>query len=301
MLLRDIDKALDMQCKLVLKGTGKIFTLSRNLNIEIPLLIFEKADEFRAYLEKSKENEDISNYVGAREENGMYVIDNILVDSVIRNMIYTLNKIKSVSPQILTIDSGNIVTRLRFHHDYLKEVTETIAEFVTPSREKIIEIDIEPCKGLSYLFENRNKKTPVSVLSFEVPVNIYDDENVLNIMRKGSIIELSNDKVSEGGRRAILFSSSNPGDLTPIAKNIYGISVKNLFLNSLSDLADFKGIRLFHIFGRLENERIKIIVFLKTIDVSNYLAVLFSLIKENSLDIYLSLCQRYDYSIWEFL
>lgn len=301
MLLRDIDKALDMQCKLVIKGTGKIFTLSRSLNIEIPLLILEKSNEFRAYLEKSKENEDISSYLGAREENSMYVIDNLLVDSVVWNILFSLNKINSVSPQILTIENGNIVTRLRFHHDYLKEVSETIAEFIVPSGEKVIEIDIEPCKGLSNLFENRNKRSPMSVLSFEVPANVYDDENVLNILRKGAIIELTNNKVSENARCGILFSNYNPGGLAHLAENIYEISIKNLFLNSLSDLADFKGIKRFSIFGKLQNERIKIIVFLNRIDVNKYLTVLFSLVKENNLDIYLSLCQRYDYSIWEFL
>lgn len=307
MLIREIGSRLDMQCKIVFHASGRLFRVSGIMGMEMPVFI-TKGDRYsmRAYINELPKDDafDAASYINARKEGDRYLVDgmeNFLCKEILE-ALDRLNGVTSTTSFIYTIENGHLILSFRFHSRFLHEVSDAIRPlFGDPSC--VEDVEIMPSRGLESLVSNRNSRTRLAAIEYDVPASLYNDEVVIRELSLGGVIELTNVSLRSGSFRMILYTASgNKLDgMREIETGIYETDLKNDFLDALVNLENYIGVQRFNVFGRISGDRLRILVFVRMREMVRYIKTIFSLSQSSGVDIHLLLAQGITEDLWSYL
>jgi len=132
MLVNQIGNKLDMKCRLYINISSYFFKVSAVHNITIPVFLKEIDNELyiKAFIEKNNIDMAIKNlmsFLESEERNNYYIITEKLFDNNIKDLLDQLFKIPSLIMAEPSIESGKLIIRFRFHHNYSKKVSDVLS------------------------------------------------------------------------------------------------------------------------------------------------------------------------------
>ena len=305
MLIKEIERKLDMECRFTIARGGSILKLSRFVRSSIPVLFNTsfRNNTLTAYIPKDEvtSSSNFTKFLNVKRETTENIVVDFPLESEVSDCLREISIIPSVSSILLNIESGKLIVRFHFHHSFGGELSELLQKYMDKFFEDVI---IRPAHGIISLLQRKDENVPVSVLVYDIPSAVYTDPLIVPILQEGTIAELSNDTSKVGIHRIILYTSHKIEKIgTEISKDegIYDIPVNNDFLNALVDIQNSNGFQRFYVFIKYVENKLRIIVFLRNRDVRGYLNVLFSLTSRIGIKTNLVFSDRICESIWEFL
>ena len=305
MLIKEIERKLDMECRFTIARGGSILKLSRFVRSSIPVLFNTsfRNNTLTAYIPKDEvtSSSNFTKFLNVKRETTENIVVDFPLESEVSDCLREISIIPSVSSILFNIESGKLIVRFHFHHSFGGELSELLQKYMDKFFEDVI---IRPAHGIISLLQRKDENVPVSVLVYDIPSAVYTDPLIVPILQEGTIAELSNDTSKVGIHRIILYTSHKIEKIgTEISKDegIYDIPVNNDFLNALVDIQNSNGLQRFYVFIKYVENKLRIIVFLRNRDVRSYLNVLFSLTSRIGIKTNLVFSDRICESIWEFL
>ena len=305
MLIKEIERKLDMECRFTIARGGSILKLSRFVRSSIPVLFNTsfRNNTLTAYIPKDEvtSSSNFTKFLNVKRETTENIVVDFPLESEVSDCLREISIIPSVSSILLNIESGKLIVRFHFHHSFGGELSELLQKYMDKFFEDVI---IRPAHGIISLLQRKDENVPVSVLVYDIPSAVYTDPLIVPILQEGTIAELSNDTSKVGIHRIILYTSHKIEKIgTEISKDegIYDIPVNNDFLNALVDIQNSNGLQRFYVFIKYVENKLRIIVFLRNRDVRSYLNVLFSLTSRIGIKTNLVFSDRICESIWEYL
>ena len=305
LLIKEIEKKLDMECKFTIARGGPVLGLSRFVKSSIPVLFNTASGNIMmtAYIPKDgiASSLNLTKFLNIKKETAENIVVDFPLETEVSDCLREISIIPSVSSILFNIESGKLIVRFHFHHSSGEELSGLLQRYMGKFFEDVI---IRPAHGIISHLHEKDKNVPVSVLAYDIPSAVYTDPLTVPILQEGAIAELSNDTSKVGIHRVILFTPHKIENIgTEISKDegIYEIPVNNDFLNALVDIQNSNGFQRFYVFVKYVENKLRIIVFLRKRDVRSYLNVLFSLTSKTGIKTNLVLSDRICESIWEFL
>ena len=305
MLIKEIERKLDMECRFTIARGGSILKLSRFVRSSIPVLFNTsfRNNTLTAYIPKDEvtSSSNFTKFLNVKRETTENIVVDFPLESEVSDCLREISIIPSVSSILFNIESGKLIVRFHFHHSFGGELSELLQKYMDKFFEDVI---IRPAHGIISLLQRKDENVPVSVLVYDIPSAVYTDPLIVPILQEGTIAELSNDTSKVGIHRIILYTSHKIENIgTEISKDegIYDIPVNNDFLNALVDIQNSNGFQRFYVFIKYVENKLRIIVFLRNRDVRSYLNVLFSLASKTGIKTNLVFSDRICESIWEYL
>lgn len=305
MLIKEIERKLDMECRFTIARGGSILKLSRFVRSSIPVLFNTsfRNNTLTAYIPKDEvtSSSNFTKFLNVKRETTENIVVDFPLESEVSDCLREISIIPSVSSILFNIESGKLIVRFHFHHSFDGELSELLQKYMDKFFEDVI---IRPAHGIISLLQRKDENVPVSVLVYDIPSAVYTDPLIVPILQEGTIAELSNDTSKVGIHRIILYTSHKIEKIgTEISKDegIYDIPVNNDFLNALVDIQNSNGFQRFYVFIKYVENKLRIIVFLRNRDVRGYLNVLFSLTSRIGIKTNLVFSDRICESIWEYL
>lgn len=305
MLIKEIERKLDMECRFTIARGGSILKLSRFVRSSIPVLFNTsfRNNSLTAYIPKDEvtSSSNFTKFLNVKRETTENIVVDFPLESEVSDCLREISIIPSVSSILFNIESGKLIVSFHFHHSFGGELSELLQKYMDKFFEDVI---IRPAHGIISLLQRKDENVPVSVLVYDIPSAVYTDPLIVPILQEGTIAELSNDTSKVGIHRIILYTSHKIEKIgTEISKDegIYDIPVNNDFLNALVDIQNSNGLQRFYVFIKYVENKLRIIVFLRNRDVRSYLNVLFSLTSRIGIKTNLVFSDRICESIWEYL
>ena len=305
MLIKEIERKLDMECRFTIARGGSILKLSRFVRSSIPVLFNTsfRNNTLTAYIPKDEvtSSSNFTKFLNVKRETTENIVVDFPLESEVSDCLREISIIPSVSSILFNIESGKLIVSFHFHHSFGGELSELLQKYMDKFFEDVI---IRPAHGIISLLQRKDENVPVSVLVYDIPSAVYTDPLIVPILQEGTIAELSNDTSKVGIHRIILYTSHKIEKIgTEISKDegIYDIPVNNDFLNALVDIQNSNGFQRFYVFIKYVENKLRIIVFLRNRDVRSYLNVLFSLTSRIGIKTNLVFSDRICESIWEYL
>ncbi len=281
MLINSIHSKIDMQCKLYIKVESYIFRISSVHDMVMPVFLTESNNELylRVFIEKNNMVVAMKNLMGfieSEERNNYYVLTEKIFDSNVKELIDALFKIPSVIMAEPSIENGKLVIEFRFHHNYSKKVSDVLSlKIMKPLF--IDKIEYQPAEDILTMLMKKNEKKKISVIKYKIPIESYEDKNLIDAVKKHNVIvEIIDSYKNLDYFNTIVYSDDNIDGLTKIADNIYYTKIKTVMLEKLREKANSIGIYRDAIFGTIEGNYIVMTAFLSAYRAIDYMKILFS-------------------------
>ncbi|SMD31445.1 hypothetical protein [Picrophilus oshimae] len=283
MNISDIDKKLDYKCKFsynVNISIGRLSEIYKN-----PITVFIKNDGknhyIRAYVPKTDDKNimEMMNFFDYDDFNNYYrIIQNMYSESQYK-LIEELGNIRSVVFSETDLENGMLTVRFRFSSRYRKEITDILSKYMI--RPNVINnIKITPSEGIKWLIGNKNKRTRLSVLSYDVPLSIHNNDYVSEFMMNHDSIAEVLDAYSVSNKFKMLVYTNDEmresNDVHKIDDGIYEAFVENRMLQAVREAANDAGIFRDHLFIKVDKDSINLTVILSYYRIDEYLRILFS-------------------------
>ena len=305
LLIKDIEKKLDRECKFTITRGGHVLGLSRFVKSSIPVLFNTSSGNIMmtAYIPKEgmASSLNLTKFLNIKKETTENIAIDFPLESEVSDCLREISMIPSVSSLLINIEDGKLIIRFHFHHSSGEELSGLLQRYMGRFFEDVI---IRPAHGIISLLQRKDENIPVSVLAYDIPSAVYTDPLTVPMLQEGAVAELSNDTSKVGIHRIILYTSHKMEKIgTEVSGDdgIYDIPVNNDFLNALVDIQNSNGFQRFFVFVKYVENKLRIIVFLRKRDVRSYLNVLFSVTSKTGIKTNLVLSDRICESIWEFL
>lgn len=311
MLVRDVDKRLDMRIVLKLRQDTDLFNSTRGITKKLPVYIYGKDETtwMATYFSKSDKNskmELIFKRFGATELENSFV-----VDSRINNVkdLKVINKLMEVPSFVINrsdMSDGFLNVYARFHNSQLKRVSELLAQYTADTGNSRIDW-LGPSNGILAITDLINREYPISLVSYRVPIG--EEDSVLReiVCEQGVLAEARNnlnigDKIS-----AVLYSDHDisgkyDGVETVSSKDgIYQVEIGNRFQNQVRLEANKKHIMRIRYFIKPRGNELELSVMMPETSVYEYYSILYRLARENGNNIVVSSIMPYEDHFWENL
>jgi len=306
-LLKEVDDKLDMRCTIKVDLYDSIFNLTRSFNLRVPLFISNENDTYfaRAYFSQRFAipglNEALA-YFGAKQSPGRLELVNKIGNKKLVEILGPIIDIPSTSTLRVTAEKGKIVVRFRFHHNFSKEVSETISSAIETLSASVRIGTPSSIKSLLQWYNERIE--PISMQSHIYPLKSVNDELLIEYLKKG-IIELSYSPISQN-RKFLFYLFSEPEkswDLGIISKDsgIYETRIDSEFVNGIWEGITQKSISRIYTFFKLQGDGIKVITFLPTEELNFYVKALLETGTKLDAKPEMNIMNNYTSEIWEYL
>lgn len=193
MLIRDIDRKLDMRLVLRVRENTELFNAFQDFNSKLPVFIYHRDNEtwMKTYIPNEKGNTKIPILLKKFRDvelDEAYVIDGRINNLKDLEIINTLSAVPSFLINRSDIDSGFLNVYARFHSLKLDEVSEILSEY-TMDRENARIGWLGPSMGISSIIGLINADYPISLITFQLPMEREDE--FLNSIKSDYILEAS--------------------------------------------------------------------------------------------------------------
>jgi hypothetical protein len=311
MLLRDIDKELDMECKLIFNKDDRVLSLSR-----------AEGKTFQAFLEIKGNDKFLSIYVSRDSqtshgsttrflqsvtENEKYLISTIPIEDSLYDLLLAIDKVQSTTSPDITVEEGRLTVRVCLHHSALPELSKVFKNN-TSLKHLVRELNVAPASGFISHLERKNKEFPLKVLVFSIPYSNVKGKDARRLLDKGAIAEPASFVNTSIQKKVIFYAPKNVkiDGIKPIStkSSIYEMDFDDLgvdIFSVLSNLFNSMNIKRFKVFFKKEGVDVRIIVILQKYDAMRLISEAFSYYQRSDIPANLLLSNDYDESVWEVL
>lgn len=252
MLVKDIDKRLDMRPILKLRQDTELFSSTKGISQKLPVYIYGKDDTswMATYFSKTGPNskmEILFKKFDAIELENAYVIDSRINNVKDLNIINKLMEVPSFVINRSDISEGFLNIYARFHSSRLGEISNLLAHYTADFQNSRISW-LGPSNGIIAITEIINSEYPISLVSYRVPIGDEDSAIRDIICEPGILAEARNNLHADNNISAVLYSDQDisgkyDGVKTVSSKDgIYQIEIRNEFHNMVRHEANERHI-----------------------------------------------------------
>ena len=311
MLVRDIDKALDMRIVLKLRQNSELFNLLSELKTKLPVYIYGKNQEtwMTAYFSKNMKVQKID--ILLRRFDAIELEDSFAIDTRINNVndLAIISKLMELPSFIINrsdISEGFLNIYARFHSSQMDEVSLLLSEYTSDIENSRVDW-LGPSPGIMSIMDLINSEYPVSLITYQIPMN--GERNIFGKLKDEEVIaEVKNMNSRNGAFRAVLYTE-NPlkeeemNEFFAISKNgkIHMIEMENTFLSLVREAANNSHIMRVRFFIKPSGDRLETSVFVPTENVYEYYSILFNIARKYGNRITVKHILPYSQEIWNYV
>lgn len=309
MLVKDIDKKLDMRVILRLRQNTDLFNALLDLKAKLPVFIFPKNEEvwMATYFSKKIINSKIS--ILLKRFNSIELEDSFIIESRINNVkdLSVINKLMTIPSFIVNrsdMSSGYMNVYARFHSNHLEDVSNLLNEYTIDTENSRVEW-LGPSQGILKVMDLINQEYPVSLITYIIPMN--GEDLSLRSLDTGCILEVSNNTTNDGGFSSILYCDhhirENIAGLNSISEDqgIYSLTLFNQYLKEVRDKSNEQHIMRIRFFIKPRNDKYEVTVFLPTASIYEYYSIIYDIARKHESSVIMKHILPYTQDIWEFI
>jgi hypothetical protein len=231
MNVKDVDKKLDIKMKLAILDNADIFRWSKlhDLNISIFIKNDSKDPEnyyFQAFIMKDLAHPVVKDLIEAYspiETETFYMLSHPVVNTKILSLIRELWGVPSIVFNETTIENGKLILRMLFHSLYKKDVSLILNKYITIPY-FIDDMLLVESEGTIFLTEKRNKRSPLSIIQYSIPLSIQEKNSTKKILPENSkMAQIVDNPFNQNSFKIMIFSEN----LVEEKKGIKYISLKD--------------------------------------------------------------------------
>ncbi|MGC8562817.1 MAG: hypothetical protein ACP5NO_06450 [Thermoplasmata archaeon] len=310
MLIKELDKRLDTDCRIVFAKSNRIFDLSKVLGQTFQAFLDERGKEKTClvYIPKNKLSFASSSvkFLTSTTENEEFIIASVPIEDSLYELFSRLEGVTSTSSFDITIENGYLTVFFRFHHDAISEISSQLVK-TDLLKHLVKEINIQPASGLIERCDHKSREFPVRVLVYSIPFAEIKGKNAKLLLKQGAIAESAAVFTNTVEPRLIFYGNKDlKTELKPLFKNtfIYQQSFKSLRMETftiLNEVFNSEGLKRFHIFFKKEGDKIRIIVLVNKYDAMTHITVSFAYYSKAGIPVELNLSEDYVSDVWDTL
>ena len=312
MLVRDIDKKLDMRLVLKLRQNIEFFDATNDIDVKLPVYIFRSQDNttwMSVYFPKDAKNPRISLIL--KKFKAVSKEDTSVIDTRINNVkdLAVIEKLMDLPSFVINrsdMSKGFLYVYARFHHSDLPRVSNLLSQYTSDKDNSRVQW-LGPSPGIMKIADLVNSEYPISFVTYTVKVSRRT--RVLYELSKehGIIAEVKNARSKKHGFSVILYSDHDlTGKINGVKQisagdMIYEADIKNRFLELVRDASNKEHIMRMRYFVRPQDGAIDVTVFLPTGSIYEYYSILFEVARNNRTMFTVKTLMPYSPDVWEFL
>lgn len=312
MLVKDIDKRLDMRLVIKLRQDTELFAYTKGIPQKFPVYIYGKDGKawMATYFPKTGLNKNMEIFIkkfNATELDNAYVIDSRINNVKDLIIINKLLEVPSFSVGITDMSEGFLNIYARFHSSRLVEISNLLAEYMDDIENSRISW-LGPSDGIIAILESVNSDYPISIVSYKVSIGNEDVtlKDIIssepNILAEGRNYLPSDNKMSHLIYSDQDISGKYNGVKAISSKNgIYQMELYNEIINIIIEEANKRHIWRLRYFIKPCENGVEVSVFLPESSVYEYYSMLFSKVKDNGNKIVVSRIMPFTNKIWDYL
>ena len=310
MLVRDIDRKLDMRLVLRVRQNTEFFSAIADMRTKLPVFIYGRKGEawMSTYFPRDSRNSKIdmllSRFRAAEKE------DSFVVDTRINNVkdLAVINKLMHLPSFIVNrsdMSGGFINIYSRFHSSQADAVSSLLAEYTADGMNSRVDW-LGPSPGITSIMDLINREYPISLITYDLPMN-GDEESIRSILSGDVMAEASNSLADDGSFSAVLYSGSpihgNVEGISPVSPDdgIYCMVMRNSFLTMVRDKANQQHIMRTRFFIKPSGEKLQITVFLPSASIYEYYSIIFEIARKTENRVSVRHLLPYTHDVWNFV
>ena len=172
MLLRDLDKRLDTECKIIFAKNDRVFDLSKATGQVFQAFLDDRGSEklCLVYIPKDKLSfaSNSVRFLTPTTENEGFIAASVPIEDSIFELFSRLEGVSSTSSFDITVENGDLTVIFRFYHDSISEISNQLVK-TELLKHLIKEINIQPAGGLKDRCDHKSMEFPVRVLVYSIP------------------------------------------------------------------------------------------------------------------------------------
>ncbi|MCL5881678.1 MAG: hypothetical protein M1592_03740 [Candidatus Thermoplasmatota archaeon] len=310
MLVRDIDKKLDMRIVLRVRQSTEFFGAIADLKTKLPVFIYGKNGEtwMSTYFQRDSRNSKIDMLLSrfhAVEKEDSFVVDarinNVKDLAVINRLIHLPSFIVNRSD----MSRGFINIYARFHSSQSDAVSSLLAEYTSDGMNARVDW-LGPSPGITSIMDLINSEYPISLITYELPMNGEEDP-IRAIMSDDVMAEVSSSPSTDGTFTTVLYSRNpihgNIEGISPVYQEdgIYGLNMRNSFFIMVRDRANEEHIMRTRSFIRPVDGKLQVTVFLPTASIYEYYSIIFEIARKTDNRVAIRHLLPYTHDVWDFI
>jgi hypothetical protein len=307
MLIREIDRKLDMELNLRVRQDTDFFEATRYIKEKLPVYVYGKDGQswMSTYFPKQKGNPDLElmiNNFNPSEREDSYVIDTRINSAQELSIVGKLMDLPSFMINRSDMKDGFLNIYSRFHSSQIDKVSQLLAEYTSNKENSRIDW-MGPSAGIMRDIELINREYHISVVTFETHAD--ENEHNLRLLENESEImaEAKNNQSVKGNFRAVLYSNHVIDGFTPIDQKsfIYELHFDIPDISTIREESNKQHIIRNRYFIKLKEGRLEVTVFLPTANAYEYYSILFNIARRKEGGPVIKYILPYTNEIWEFI
>ena len=310
MLVRDIDRKLDMRLVIKVRQSTEFFSAIADMHTKLPVFIYGKSGEawMSTYFTRDSRNAKIDMLLSrfhAIEKENSFVVDTRINNVKDLAVINKLMRLPSFIVNRSDMSGGFINIYARFHSSQADAVSSLLAEYTADGMNARVDW-LGPSPGITSIMNLINSEYPVSLVTYELPMN-GSEESLREILSGEVMAEASNTQGNDGSFSTVLYSQNpihgNVEGLSPISPDdcLYSMEMRNSFLTMVRDKANEQHIMRTRFFIKPAGERLQITVFLPTTSTYEYYSIIFDVARKTENRVAVKHLLPYTQDIWNFV
>ena len=311
MLVRDIDRKLDMRVILRVRQNTELFDLTREIKGKFPVFLFGRDGEIWMSTYFPKETKSNKLEIALKKFRGIEKENSFVIDSRINNVkdLKIINKLMEIPSFIINrsdMNNGFLNVYARFHSSQLSMVSENLSAYTEDVENSRVEW-LGPNPGIIKTMDLINSEYPVSIVTYIIKLNGEDRTMSELAHNLDSIAEIKNSQMSDGKFKAVLYSNSASAGLiegvNAISKDdgIFELETGNDILATIRDASNSDHIMRLRYFVKPRDGNLEVTVFLPSAILYEYYSVLYNIARKMKGKILAKYILPYSQDIWDFI
>ena len=311
MLVRDIDRKLDMRVILRVRQNTELFDLTREIKGKFPVFLFGRDGEIWMSTYFPKETKSNKLEIALKKFRGIEKENSFVIDSRINNVkdLKIINKLMEIPSFIINrsdMNNGFLNIYARFHSSQLSMVSENLSVYTEDIENSRVEW-LGPNPGIIKTMDLINSEYPVSVVTYIIKLNGEDRTMSELAHNVDSMAEMKNSQMSDGKFKAVLYSNSASAGLiegvNAISKDdgIFELETGNDILATIRDASNSDHIMRLRYFVKPRDGNLEVTVFLPSAILYEYYSVLYNIARKMKGKILAKYILPYSQDIWDFI
>ena len=178
MLVRDIDRKLDMRVILRVRQNTELFDLTREIKGKFPVFLFGRDGEIWMSTYFPKEIKSNKLEIALKKFRGIEKENSFVIDSRINNVkdLKIINKLMEIPSFIVNrsdMNNGFLNIYARFHSSQLSMISEDLSAYTEDVENSRVEW-LGPNPGIIKTMDLINSEYPVSIVTYIIKLNGED-------------------------------------------------------------------------------------------------------------------------------
>ncbi len=311
MLVRDIDRKLDMRVILRVRQNTELFDLTREIKGKFPVFLFGRDGEIWMSTYFPKETRSNKLEIALKKFRGIEKDNSFVIDSRINNVkdLKIINKLMEIPSFIINrsdMNNGFLNVYARFHSSQLSMVSENLSAYTEDVENSRVEW-LGPNPGIIKTMDLINSEYPVSIVTYIIMLNGEDRTMSELAHNVDSIAEIKNSQMNDGKFKAVLYSNSASAGLiegvNAISKDdgIFELETGNNILAMIRDASNSDHIMRLRYFVKPRDGNLEVTVFLPSAILYEYYSVLYNVARKMKGKILAKYILPYTQDIWGFI